>query len=147
MTNTPTMPDPPKKAANTDEYLAQLPADQRKALQSLRKQILAAVPGTEEHFAYGVPAFRYNDHPLVYMGAAKKHIGLYGSVPPGFKEALKGFTMGKGSIQFTPEKPIPVDVLNALLRSKAAEIEVRWPVKEKKTIAKQSTRKTTATRK
>lgn len=116
---------------NTDKYLATLPPDQRKALERLRKQILAAVPGTEQGFGYGVPAFKYNGHPLVYMGASKNHCGLYGSVPPGFKEALKGYKLGKGSIQFTPEKPIPADVLKALLRAKAAEIEVRWPVKDK----------------
>jgi uncharacterized protein YdhG (YjbR/CyaY superfamily) len=120
-----------KKPTNTAEYLSLLPAFHRKALEKLRKQILAAVPGTVEEFAYGLPAFRYNGHPLVYMGAARKHCGLYGSVPPGFKEALIGFTMGKGSIQFTPEKPIPSDVLKALLRAKAAEIELRWPVSRK----------------
>lgn len=125
-TRTKRMRDLPKKPTTTDEYLKQLSADQRKALQRLRKQILAAVPGTAEAFAYGVPAFRYNGHPLVYIGASKNHLGLYGSVPPGFKEALKGFKVGKGSIQFTPEQPIPPDVLKDLLQAKAAEIEVRW---------------------
>ncbi|MBK9177822.1 MAG: DUF1801 domain-containing protein [Flavobacteriales bacterium] len=120
------------KPGNTDEYLKQLPPDQRKALETLRKQILAAVPGTVEEFAYGVPAFRYNGHPLVYMGAAKNHVALYGSVPVGFREMLKGYTVGKGSIQFSPGKPIPADVLKALVKAKAAEIEVRWPVKDKK---------------
>ncbi|HRD51452.1 MAG TPA: YdeI/OmpD-associated family protein [Flavobacteriales bacterium] len=120
------MRDLPKTTTSTDEYLRQLPKEQRNALQRVRKQILAAVPGTQEDFAYGVPAFRYNGHPLVYMGASRNHCGLYGSVPPDFKEALKGFKMGKGSIQFTPVKPIPADVLKALLRAKAAEIEVRW---------------------
>lgn len=109
-----------------DDYLAALPADQRKALQRLRKQILAAVPGTEEGFGYGMPAFKYNGHPLVYIGASKNHCGLYGSVPPGLKERLTGYKMGKGSIQYTPEKPIPADVLKDLLRAKAQEIEVRW---------------------
>jgi uncharacterized protein YdhG (YjbR/CyaY superfamily) len=131
-TPTKSMRELPKKPSNTDEYLMQLPADQRKALQRLRKQILAAVPGTEEGFGYGVPAFKYNGHPLVYFGASKNHCGLYGSVPPGFKEALKGFKMGKGSIQFTPEKPIPSDGLKRLLRAKAAEIEVRWPISGKR---------------
>jgi uncharacterized protein YdhG (YjbR/CyaY superfamily) len=131
MTNNQAKRDMPQKPTNTDAYLRRLPPDQRNALEKLRKQILAAVPGTVEEFAYGVPAFRYKGHPLVYMGAAKHHCGLYGSVPPGFKEALSGFTMGKGSVQFTPEKPIPAKVLKALLKAKAAEIEVRWPSKQK----------------
>jgi uncharacterized protein YdhG (YjbR/CyaY superfamily) len=125
-----------KRPSNTAEYLALLPADQRKALEKLRKQILSAVPGTVEEFAYGVPAYRYNGHPLVYMGASTNHCGLYGSVPAGFKEALKDFEMGKGSIRFTPQKPIPADVLKALLRAKAAEIEVRWPDKGDRRRAK-----------
>ncbi len=48
------MRDLPTKPTNTDEYLKQLPADQRKALETLRKQILTAAPGAEEHFGYGV---------------------------------------------------------------------------------------------
>ena len=108
-------------------------AKRRKALETLRKQILAAAPGAEEHFGYGLPGFKLNGHPMLYLGAAKNHVALYGSVPVGFKDRLKGFTVSKGTIQFTPEKPIPADVLKDLLRAKAAEIEVRWPVKPKKT--------------
>jgi len=110
-----------------DEYLAALPPDQRKALQALRKQILTAAVGIEEHFGYGMPAFKYNGHPLVYIGAAKMHCALYGSVPSGFAEQLKGFKISKGTIRFTPEKPLPVEVVEAIVREKCAEIEVRWP--------------------
>lgn len=130
------MRDLPKKATNTDEYLKQLPSDQRKALETLRKQILAAAPGTEEHFGYGLPAFKYNGHPLVYMGAAKNHVALYGSVPVGFKDRLKDFTVSKGTIQFTPVKPLPAALVKDIVKAKVAEIEVRWPVKRDKKIGK-----------
>jgi uncharacterized protein YdhG (YjbR/CyaY superfamily) len=126
------MHDLPKKPTNTDEYLAQLPGDQRAALQKLRKQILTAAPGTVEHFGYGVPAFKYNDHPLVYFGAAKSHCALYGSVPPGFKERLKDYDVGKGAIRFTPEKPLPAALVKDLVKAKAQEIEVRWPIEAKR---------------
>lgn len=123
------------------DYLSALPMEQRDALQKLRKQILAAVPGTEEHFGYGMPAFKYNGHPMLYIGAAKNHCALYGSVPAGVKEALKGFAMSKGAIQFTPDKPIPAAIVKEIARVKAAEIDVRWPVKVKKAAAKKATRK------
>jgi uncharacterized protein YdhG (YjbR/CyaY superfamily) len=123
------MRDMPTKPTNTDEYLKQIPADQRKALETLRKQILEAAPGAEEHFGYGLPGFKYNAHPMVYMGAAKNHVALYGSVPAGFKERLKDFNVSKGTIQFTPEKPLHAVLVKDLVRSKVAEIEVRWPVK------------------
>ncbi len=120
------------KITNTDDYLAALPVAQRKALQKLRTQILAAARGAEEHFGYGLPGFKHNGHPLVYLGAAKEHVALYGSVPAGFKERLKDFDVSKGSIRFTPEKPLPAALVKDIVKAKVAEIEVRWPVKVKK---------------
>jgi len=122
------------KPLTTADYLAALPAAQRKALETLRKQILAAAPGTEEHFGYGLPAFKYNGHPMLYIGAGKNHLALYGSVPAGFKEKLKGYKSSKGAIQFTPEKPLPAALVKELVKAKCAEIEVRWPVREVKRV-------------
>lgn len=122
------------KHTNTPDYLAQLPPAQRKALETLRKQILAAAPGAEEHFGYGLPAFKYNGHPMLYIGAAKNHCALYGSVPAGFKERLKDFTVSKGTIQFTPEKPLPAALVKEIVKAKCAEIEVSWPVQEVKMV-------------
>jgi uncharacterized protein YdhG (YjbR/CyaY superfamily) len=122
------MRDLPKKPTNTDEYLAQLPADQCIALEKLRKQILSAAPGAEEYFGYGLPGFKLNGHPLIYMGAAKKHCALYGSVPIGFREELKNFKVSKGTIQFTPEKPIPASLMKAIVKAKVVENELRWPL-------------------
>ena len=118
--------------SRTDAYLAQLPAAQEKALQTLRKQILTAAPGAEEHFGYGLPGFKYNGHPMLYFGAAKNHVALYGSVPVGFKDRLKDFTVSKGTIQFTPEKPLPATLVKEIVKMKMAEIEVRWPKKDQK---------------
>ncbi|MBL7937970.1 MAG: DUF1801 domain-containing protein [Flavobacteriales bacterium] len=120
------------KPTNTNEYLTQLPADQRKALEALRKQILAAAPGCTEHFGYGLPGFKYNDHPMLYLGAAKNHVALYGSVPVGIKDRLKDFKVSKGTIQFTPEKPLPAALVKDIVKMKMAEIEVRWPKKDQK---------------
>jgi len=135
------MRDLAKKPTNTDEYLALLPAEQQKALQKLREQIMAAAPKAVEYFGYGLPGFKYNDHPLVYLGAAKKHVALYGMIPPGFGEKLKDFTVSKGTIQFTPEKPLPAAVVKAIVKAKMAEIELRWPAKPKKSSAKKTGKK------
>ncbi|MEZ4788700.1 MAG: DUF1801 domain-containing protein [Flavobacteriales bacterium] len=135
------MRNPTTKPTNSEEYLEQLPLDQRKALTALRKQILAAAPKAEEYFGYGLPGFKYNDHPLVYMGAAKKHVALYGMIPAGFAERLKGFTVSKGTIQFTPEKPLPAALVKDIVKVKCAEIEERWPSKATKTAAKKAATK------
>ena len=128
----------PHKPTNTDEYIAQLPADQCTALEKLRKQILAAAPSAVEHFGYGLPGFKLNGHPLIYMGAAKNHCALYGSVPVGFKEELKNFKVSKGTIRFTPEKLIPAALVKAIVKAKVAESELRWPLVVKTKATKKS---------
>ncbi len=117
---------PRTRPTKADEYIASLPTDQSKALQRLREQILAAAPGAEEHFGYGMPAFKYYGHPMVYIGAAKNHCALYGSVPPGFKEALKEFAVSKGTIKFTPDRPLPAGLVKEIVKAKCLEIEIRW---------------------
>jgi uncharacterized protein YdhG (YjbR/CyaY superfamily) len=130
-----------KAATNTNDYLKALPEDQRTALEKLRKQILAAAPGAEEHFGDGLPGFKHNGHPMLYLGAAKNHIALYGSVPVGFKDRLKDFTVSKGTIQFTPEKPLPAALVKDIVKAKVAEIDMRWPVKVKKPAPKKTAKK------
>lgn len=121
-----------KKANNLADHLAALPDDQRSALEQLRKRILAAAPKCEEYFGYGLPGFKYNGHPLLYMGAAKAHCALYGMMPKGFDAELKDFKRSKGTVQFTPKKPIPAAVVKAIVKAKVKEIEVTWPTKPKK---------------
>jgi uncharacterized protein YdhG (YjbR/CyaY superfamily) len=110
-----------------DDYLAALPPDQRSALERLRQQVLGAAPGIEEHFGYGMPAFKHDGHPMLYIGAAKAHCALYGAVPAGFAEKLKGFAVSKGAIRFTPRKPIPASLVKAIVRAKCGEIEAQRP--------------------
>ena len=130
-----------KKVTNTDDYLEALPPDQAVALQKLRKQIRAAAPGCEEHFGYGLPGFKHNGHPLIYMGAAKNHCALYGSVPTGFNDRLKEFKVSKGTIQFTPEKPLPAALVKEIVKAKVAEMNAKWPVKTKADSKKKNSRK------
>lgn len=113
--------------ATTAAYLRALPPQHRKALMQLRAHILSAAPGATAHFGYGMPGFKYNGHPLVYTGAAKDHVALYGAVPAGLQHRLKGFTVTKGSIQFKPNKPLPAAMLKAIVKAKVAEIDARWP--------------------
>ena len=123
---------------NTDDYVESLPPDQAAALQKLRKQIMAAAPGCEEYFGYGLPGFRMFGYPMLYMGAAKKHVALYGMIPKGFDEALEGFERSKGSIRFTPGKPIPAAVVKAIVKAKVAELKVRESEKTAKKAAKRT---------
>ena len=99
------------KPKTIDEYLAVVNPAQRVALEKLRKTIRAAAPEVEECISYGIPAFRLNGRSLVFFGAWTNHCAFY----PGssatlktFRNDLKGFQIAKGTVRFTPEKPLPV---------------------------------------
>ena len=111
--------------AAIDAYLATLPADQRAALQRLRETIRAAAPGATEKINYGIPMFMLG-RGLMGYNAAGAHCTLQ-VMSPAVVEAhaaeLKGYRTGKGSIQFTPDKPIPTTLIKKLVKARLAENE------------------------
>ena len=108
-----------------DEYLARLPTDQRAALTKVRRAIKAAAPGVTEAISYQLPTFKLDGRPLVYFGAAKAHCALYGMSAgrQAFAPELKSFDMSKGTIRFTPDKPLPVALVTKLVKARIAEIK------------------------
>jgi len=112
-----------------DTILARLPADQRAALQDLRGTIAEAAPDAVEAMSYGAPAFRYRDHPLVSYAAAKAHCAFYVMSPDviaGHEADLNGFDTSKGTVRFTPDRPLPTDLVTKLVRARMAETDERW---------------------
>ena len=106
--------------ATIDEYLAGVSPDKRTALQALREIIRSEAPDAEECISYQMPAFRQNGM-LVGFAAASKHCALYawnGTTVEAFKDALKGYDTSKGTVRFTPEKPLPEALVRHLVREK-----------------------------
>jgi uncharacterized protein YdhG (YjbR/CyaY superfamily) len=123
-------------ATTTEEYLRLLPGDQRAALDRLRKLIRGAAPRAEPHFGYGLPGFKLDGHPFIYFGAAKKHCAIYGYNDGVLAEKLSGFKQSKGTIQFTPDNPIPAALVKELVRSRAAANRAKWPAASPKKRAR-----------
>ena len=116
------------EVARIDEYLAALPAEQRAALEQLRATIRAAAPPeATEGISYGIPAFRHRGA-LVSYNAASKHLTFHLMSTETFDahaDEFEGFKTGRGSIQFTPDRPIPADLVTKLVRARVAENEAR----------------------
>jgi uncharacterized protein YdhG (YjbR/CyaY superfamily) len=106
-----------------DAYLAALSADKRRALEKLRQHIAAAAPKAEECMSYGIPGFRRNGKLLVSYGAGAKHCAFYpGSIVREFKKDLKNFdASGKGTIRFSPDKPIPAALVRKIVLARLAQ--------------------------
>jgi uncharacterized protein YdhG (YjbR/CyaY superfamily) len=113
-------------AASVDEFLKAVPPDKRAALEDLREVIRAAAPGATELINYGVPMFRLNGKNLVSYAAGKDHCSFYVQ-SPAVMEAhaaeLTGFKTSKGTVNFTPEKPIPPGLVTKLVKARIAETE------------------------
>jgi uncharacterized protein YdhG (YjbR/CyaY superfamily) len=109
-----------------DEYLASLAEPERAELQRLRRLVRRAVPGVEESVSYGMPAFKYNKRPLLGFRASRNHLSVFPFSPEAIdaaRRALAGFDLSKGTVRFTPEKPIPDAAVEELLRHRLREIE------------------------
>jgi uncharacterized protein YdhG (YjbR/CyaY superfamily) len=115
-----------KKAASVDEFLAEVPADKRAALKHLRAAIKAAAPKATEGISYGVPTFKLGGRPLVSFGSAKTHCSFYLMSYAAMRSqaaALKGYKLGKGSVQFPADKPLPATLVRRLVKARIAELE------------------------
>lgn len=110
-------------AKTIDQYLAKVPPDQRKALAAVRKTIRATAPRAVESISYGIPTYKQDGKALVYFSAAKEHVTVHAIDQELLAEAeSKGFGTGRGSIRFTPERPIPSAMLVRIVKKRLARI-------------------------
>lgn len=110
-----------------DEYMARVPPKFRATLQRLRKTIKAAAPDAEEVISYQMPAFRQNGV-LVYFAAFQDHCSLFVGSPAvrrRFSSELKPLMTGKGTVRFTPERPLPAGLVTRIVKARVAENAAR----------------------
>jgi uncharacterized protein YdhG (YjbR/CyaY superfamily) len=120
-----------KAQATVDAYLNALPDDQREKLQNVRATVKAQVPDAVESMSYGLPTFKYRGKPLIYFGAAKQHLALYGAVWASMDPAdLAKYDVSKGTIRFPLNKPIPATLVRKVVKARRAEIDAEAAVKK-----------------
>jgi uncharacterized protein YdhG (YjbR/CyaY superfamily) len=108
------------------EYIEGLDGAERDAVEHVRARALQLVPDAEEGMSYGMAALRYRGSPLVSARATAQHIGLYPFSPPAIEALapdLAGFSTSKGTVRFTPEHPLPDDVLDRIILFRRDEID------------------------
>ena|SRR2546428_11581100 len=112
-----------KKVASVKEYLESVPKEMQTGFNKLRKTIKAAAPGAEEVISYNMPALRQNGI-LVYYAAFKDHCSFFpgsAQVRRQFSSELKPFEAGKGTLHFTPDRPLPTDLVTRIVKARVAE--------------------------
>ena len=109
-------------------YLASLPADARKSLQRLRRDIKAAAPGAEDCISYGLPSFRLDGRLLVCYKAARSHCSFHPmstAVIRAHAKDLESYSTSPGTVRFKPGKALPVMLVRKLVKTRIAELRNR----------------------
>ena len=99
-----------------------MPHEIQPLLQEIRKTIQAAAPEATEAIRYGIPTFRFRGN-LVHFAAYETHIGFY-PTPSGieaFKEELSRFELGKGTVRFPLNAPIPLELIKKIVELRVKE--------------------------
>jgi uncharacterized protein YdhG (YjbR/CyaY superfamily) len=108
-----------------DDYLDRLRPAEKTALERVRTVVHGLEPDAEEGTSYGMPAFIYAGRPLLGFRAAKNHLSIFPFSPAAVeavKNRLGGFDVAKGTIRFSPDSPVPDDVLADVVRARKQEI-------------------------
>ena len=114
--------------ATIDDYIASQPPEAQQLLQELRSIIKEAAPNAEEILNYKVPSFTLipggkREHQIMIAGYAK-FVSFYPfpSTIEHFSDDLKDFKLGKGSVQFPLNKPLPKDLIFKMVQFRSKEI-------------------------
>ena len=118
-----------------DDYIASHPPAAQAILKKIRATIKKAAPKAEEVISYRMPAFKL-DGILVYIGAFKKHVGLYPPVhDPKLKKEVARYAGPKGNLQFPLDEPIPYSLITKIVKAKVRENTAKANAKGRKRSA------------
>jgi len=110
---------------DVDDYIAAAPKEVRGKLAQLRKVMRAAAPGADESISYGMPFYKYRGARMSFA-VFKDHIGFFGvaSVVEEHRHELEGYhRTAKGSIHFPIDEPLPVALIEKLVKARTKKEE------------------------
>ena len=105
-----------------DEYILAFDIETQEKLQQLLKLIKEEAPEAKICKKYNMPTFVLNGN-LVYFAAYKNHIGFYSisNTPEVYESEFKDYKVGKGSVQFPLNKPLPEELIRKIIRYRVNE--------------------------
>jgi uncharacterized protein YdhG (YjbR/CyaY superfamily) len=112
--------------AEVDAYLNSLEPLKRQTLEVVRSSILEVLPSAEQTIYYGMPAFVVEGKAFAGFAAFKNHLSWIpysGHVIDKLTTEIAPYSLGesKGVFKFAVDKPLPVEVIRALIRVRALE--------------------------
>jgi uncharacterized protein YdhG (YjbR/CyaY superfamily) len=111
--------------AQVETYLAAQPPEQRATLEQLRATLRTILPHAEEGLRYGMPALSLAGKGVAGYGGFKDHCSYFpmsGSVVEAAGDALDGYAVSKGAVNFPVGARLPTGLLRRLVKLRMTEI-------------------------
>lgn len=108
-----------------DAYLAAQSDATRAALERVRAIIQRVIPNAAEGISYQIPAYRLNGAWAIYLAGYAGHYSLYPaseSVNIALGENIAPYLAGKGTYRFPLSEPVPVKLIERIVRMRANEL-------------------------
>lgn len=118
------------KPKTVEEYIQVCPDYMQSHLYEMRKYIQTIIPDAVEGIKWGQPA--YSDKTiLVAFAGHKDHANLYPtpSTIKALSDELSHYKIGKGSIQFPYDKPLPSSLIKKIIAYRVKEYKeqgIKW---------------------
>lgn len=118
-----------KKFKSIKEYLENLPFETKDSLLKLKEFIYLVMPNAEELFKSNYLKYvlvkNGNKNNQIMINGYANHVSFYPHplVISLFKEELKDYKTGKGTVQFPNNKPLPKDLIIRMVKSMKQIIE------------------------
>ena len=112
-----------ERITTIEAFLASQTPERRAAIERLRGIIREEAPGAQEKISYQQPTYMLHGW-FISLGAATNHLSFHpmdNTTVARHAEALKGFKTRPGTIQFTPEHPIPEALVRTIVRERLAQ--------------------------
>jgi uncharacterized protein YdhG (YjbR/CyaY superfamily) len=122
--------------ATIADYIAAQPPAARAKLKQVCGAIRKAAPKAVGSIAYGMPVFKVDGRPLLYVGGWKAHYSLYPSsdrLVAALGEALARYERSTGTIKFPLDEPVPVALITKIARLRLTLIDDERPARARTT--------------
>lgn len=132
-----------ERIATIEAFLQSQTEDRRRAIERLRGIIREEAPQAEEKISYQQPTYMLHGW-FISLGAAKNHLSFHpmtSHTVANHAKALKDFKTRPGTIQFTPDHPIPEALVRQIVRERLAENLARKAEKDAAKATKKAAEK------
>lgn len=109
------------KINSVEDYFNGQPDNVKNTLLQIKQCIFKVAPDAEELLNYNIPAYALikngEREQQIMIAGYKNHVGLYPhpTTIEKFNEELKEYKKGKGSIQFSINKPLPEELITQMI--------------------------------